>query len=312
MWQRFLAICCLCVYSAWALAFDWFSPRLDSRLWKISKAGQPDSYLLGTYHIGKSSDRLSPQLLRVVQQSELVITEVLMPVTPQLANSSDIQAMRRQLYANNGQTLSSQIGQTEFQQLKQRMAAHPNTQAAVARLEELTPWGALMVQSSIRPQGLQSATGVDTLVSKAAMEHRIRLGSLERYQDVTRVYRQLPVAKIRELIDANNRYPEQSDAQSRRLYELYHSKRYAELMRLSADSSQYNKGLSPEAVAYWQQWLEQHVLQPRNRHWMPQILQTLPKQPTLIAVGMGHLVDDTGIIMQLRQHGYTVEPVSEQ
>ena len=311
MWQRFLAILCLCVCSTWALAFDWSTPHLDSRLWKISKTGQPDSYLLGTYHIGKSNDRLSPQLLRLIQQSDLVITEVLMPVTPQLANSHDIQAMRRQLYANNGQKLSSQIGQTEFQQLKQRMVAHSNTQAAVSRLEELTPWGALMVQASIRPQGLQSATGIDSLVSKAAIEKNIRLGSLERYQDVTNVYRQLPLSKIRELIDANNRYSEQSDAQSRRLYELYHSKRYTELMRLSADSSQYNKGLSSEAVAYWQRWLEQNVLQPRNRHWLPQILQVLPKQPTFIAIGIGHLVDDTGIIIQLRQHGYTVEPVSE-
>ena len=311
MWQRFLAILCLCIYSTWAMAFDWFSPNLDSRLWKISKAGQPDSYLLGSYHMGSSSDRLSPQLLRLIKQSDLVITEVLMPVTPQLANSNDIQAMRGQLYANGGRTLSSQIGQTEFQQLKQRMAAHANTKPAVARLDDLTPWGALMMQSSIRPQGLQSANGVDILVSKAAWDNHIRLGSLERYQDITSVYRQLPLAKIRELIDANNRYPEQSEAKSRRLYELYSSKRYGELMRLSSDDSQYNKGLPPESVAYWRQWLERDVLQARNRDWLPQIVQQLPKQSTFIAVGIAHLVDDTGIITQLRQHGYTVEAVSE-
>lgn len=32
---------------------NWQQPKLTSNIWKISKEGQPDSYLLGTIHMGK-------------------------------------------------------------------------------------------------------------------------------------------------------------------------------------------------------------------------------------------------------------------
>lgn len=37
----------------------------------------------------------------------------------------------------------------------------------------------------------------------------------------------------------------------------------------------------------------------------------LPKRRNLIAVGIAHLPDENGLIMQLRRQGYTVVPVAE-
>lgn len=47
----------------------------------------------------------------------------------------------------------------------------------------------------------------------------------------------------------------------------------------------------------------------RNRKWMHKITQTISKEPTLIAVGLGHLYYRTGVIVLLRELGYKVEPV---
>ena len=254
-------------FPALAAAFDWHTPAMDSRLWKISKAGQPDSYLLGTHHVGRSGDALPDNIRRILQKSDRLITEVAMPSKPDAASA--------------------------------------------ARVDDMTPWGALMLQASVKPQGFQTASGIDRLLARAAEQYRIPADSLERYQDITRPYETLPTARIAELIAANNRHPEQTAAQIERQYALYHSGRLKELMRLSADSSEYGKGLPPQSTAFWQNWLEQSVLLPRNRAWLPKILNELPKRRNLIAVGIAHLPDENGLIMQLRRQGYTVEPVAE-
>lgn len=298
-------------FSALAAAFDWHTPAMDSRLWKISKAGQPDSYLLGTHHVGRSGDALPDNIRRILQQSDRLITEVAMPFKPDAAYSRDVAAMRGRAFQNGGRKLSSVIGAENVAALKKRLSAYPAAAASAARVDDMTPWGALMLQASVKPQGFQTASGMDRLLARAAEQYRIPADSLERYQDITRPYETLPTARIAELIAANNRHPEQTAAQIERQYTLYHSGRLKELMRLSADSSEYSKGLPPQSTAFWQNWLEESVLLPRNRAWLPKILNELPKRRNLIAVGIAHLPDENGLIMQLRRQGYTVEPVAE-
>lgn len=51
------------------------------------------------------------------------------------------------------------------------------------------------------------------------------------------------------------------------------------------------------------------VLTERNAKWMPQVLKLVGEQNVFITVGLMHLFGQCGLIMQLRQAGYTVEPV---
>lgn len=48
----------------------------------------------------------------------------------------------------------------------------------------------------------------------------------------------------------------------------------------------------------------------RNNNWMKQIPTVLENNNCLIAVGLFHLYNKCGLIEQLRQKGYTVEPVN--
>lgn len=53
----------------------------------------------------------------------------------------------------------------------------------------------------------------------------------------------------------------------------------------------------------------------RNEKWMPQIVSSIQKQRTLIAVGMAHLIPtnhDRGIIQRLRELGYHVTPYKNE
>ncbi len=54
---------------------DWQKPKLISNLWKISKQGQPDSYLLGTYHYGKVNAKMNPKVTDLVKKVNKIITE---------------------------------------------------------------------------------------------------------------------------------------------------------------------------------------------------------------------------------------------
>lgn len=105
-------------FPALAAAFDWHTPAMDSRLWKISKAGQPDSYLLGTHHVGRSGDILPDNIRRILQQSDRLITEVAMPSKPDAAYSRDVAAMRGRAFQNGGRKLSSVIGAENVAALK--------------------------------------------------------------------------------------------------------------------------------------------------------------------------------------------------
>lgn len=49
----------------------------------------------------------------------------------------------------------------------------------------------------------------------------------------------------------------------------------------------------------------------RNQLWMEKIPELIKQEPTLIAVGAGHLVGEYGLINQLRKQGFTVKPVKQ-
>ena len=55
---------------------NWQQPKLTSNVWKISKEGQPDSYLLGTIHMGKTNQTLSSDALKLLQSTNQLTTEV--------------------------------------------------------------------------------------------------------------------------------------------------------------------------------------------------------------------------------------------
>ncbi len=52
------------------------------------------------------------------------------------------------------------------------------------------------------------------------------------------------------------------------------------------------------------------LLKQRNQKWIPVILDKIKKQNCFITVGLFHLYNDCGLITQLRQNGFTVEPIT--
>ena len=53
------------------------------------------------------------------------------------------------------------------------------------------------------------------------------------------------------------------------------------------------------------------IIDGRNNNWMKKIPDLITEKSSFIAVGCAHLVGETGLINQLRELGYTVDPIQE-
>jgi uncharacterized protein len=51
------------------------------------------------------------------------------------------------------------------------------------------------------------------------------------------------------------------------------------------------------------------LLDKRNNKWMEVLPKAMKKGPQFVAVGALHLAGKAGLIQQLRDQGYTVEPI---
>ena len=52
-----------------------------------------------------------------------------------------------------------------------------------------------------------------------------------------------------------------------------------------------------------------HMLYDRNDNWIKTIKDAVGHESIMVAVGIGHLVGERGLIKQLQDAGYTVTPV---
>lgn len=87
--------------------------------------------------------------------------------------------------------------------------------------------------------------------------------------------------------------------------------------QLAADSAYYFHDLERLSILVNQDSLvhTKQITHDRNEKWMPQIVSSIQKQRTLIAVGMAHLIPtnhDRGIIQRLRELGYHVTPYKNE
>lgn len=96
---------------------NWQQPKLTSNVWKISKEGQPDSYLLGTIHMGQTNQTLSSDALKLLQSADQLTTEV-----DALPDSSPETKKMYQKYFKevmSTEPLSRKLGKTDFRLLQE-------------------------------------------------------------------------------------------------------------------------------------------------------------------------------------------------
>jgi gumN protein len=281
---------------------NWDTPKLTSNVWKISKAGQPDSYLVGTIHIGKPNATLSQDAKNLLASAEQLVTEA--DMLPQL-NDEEIakyQEFMQKIYSQD--SLKSKLGDKNFELLQQDFMKSPELAQMAPYIDHMHPWAVLLFALSIYPPGYSNHTGVDILLSKAAQESGKKRLALEDVTDISQMFASQPEKLMIKMLMTVNEY---NDQEIKHLFDLYEKGNFAELPLAEAEFEQEFAQKYPDAIPVLS-WERSDLLIKRNQIWLPKIKEISAKKKTVFAVGIMHLMSEQGLIEKLRKDGYQVTP----
>ncbi len=279
-------------------------PVLVSNVWKVSRSGQPDSYLLGTVHMGREGSVLSQDARRLLNRADVLVTEVDMLAKADSPEAAELVAGLWQ--PERGARLSSLLGK-DFPRLQNQWRKHSATRAVAPHLDRLRPWGVLLLGSSIPPSGYAAESGVDILLSQAAIAAGKPRRALEKLPDSIQVFKRLPEDVGIELIRHGLNYADYHEQQGQLLLNTYAESRFDRLAGMVSDAGPEGS-LSEPVRRQLRHWMDEELLIKRNHAWLPQLTGQMRQQRLLVAVGIAHLMSDEGLIEALRREGYTVTP----
>lgn len=292
-----------------AFGFAKGAPEADTFLWKVSHAGRPDSWLLGTVHMGKVGSSLPAQYQRTLNQVSQLVVESNADELEQPSHAADAAKMMQMM--SDTRTLNQSLGRVRVFALK-RIAAEGNDSLAIDGDSKIKPWALwLSLQSLYSPKGYSYQYGMDNLMIQQAGKQQKPIIALERIEPMYYIST-IPEDKIKRSFDMLVFNYRKVLAEQKTLVDDYRANRAAALWQDVSNPEEQLKFLPQQDHAFWRKFMYQQLLTERNQQWLPKLIEILPQQSTLVAVGAAHLFGEQGLILRLRQVGYQVTPVLPQ
>lgn len=261
--------------------------------WKVSGNGlEKCSYLFGTHHVMDcNAIPHFKDILHLCATSEAVVGELVM-------DSSLNDAIQASVSMSD-KSLSSLLTPDEYKMVDtevQRVLG-----IGLGLLDKMKPLyvGSLYtVMSYIQSLGLsEQPESIDEVFQQKGKEEGHKLIGLETPQEqVDLLFNSIPVERQAKMLVEAIREKDEATTQATELNNAYLSGNLRKIENMG-DGEQWNPD---EKVVF-----ADH----RNLKWMQELPSMLKGQSCFVAVGCLHLVGKTGLILQLRKAGYSVEPV---
>lgn len=265
----------------------------ETSLWRVSK-DDAELYIGGTIHLLSTSDYPLPEAFdRVYRKADKLVLEV------DLADFSGQQAqiaMMRRLQYVDGATLRDELNAETYAEL-QRFCLHAGI--PIESLQNLKPplVAISLMMFELHRLGLAEA-GVDHFFSAKAKSDNKPVEALESLETQISALEQMGLGQENELILSTLREIQELPAL---LVELKSAWRSGDLDTLD------ELGIAPMRSDYPR--LYRDLLVDRNNAWVPKIEAMLSTpERELILVGVLHLAGEKGVLQQLCERGYVVEP----
>lgn len=266
-------------------------------LWKVSGAQGSTLYLLGSFHLLKSSDYpVSADVDNAFAGAQRLLFE-LPPEemnSPQLATQMLQAALRR-----DGRKLRDDLDDATWQQL-QAWAADNNM--PLERLAGLKPWfvGLTISIAQMTRQGLDPQSGLDRHLMERAAKAGKPADGLESAASQISMLDGMSADEQRQLLREALAQATEGDEQSRRLHDAW---RRGDDVVLWRDMAAQMKREYPG--------LYRRINVERNDAWLPKLQPWLQagQGNTLMVVGALHLLGNDGVVEKLRARGYKVERI---
>lgn len=278
-------------------------------LYKITGQGiEKPSYIVGTHHLidGSFADKI-PGLSQALEEVNQVYGEIVMS---DMQNPDTLQPLMAAMMLPEGKTLRDVLSKEQFEKLDQFFAENFGVKFSsdeiYSQMGTMTPTAIstqlTMMFSMIDLAGQYNpGNTIDQYFQVQALKAGKKVGGLESVRFQTSVL--FGNKPIEEQVDDLMQYIEMADLSreiNKELVEAYYAQDIRSIQTAFEESYELTENDQEEYV---------ELLDKRNMKWIDLIPTIIKQEPTFIAVGVGHLLGEKGIIELLRAKGYTVEAV---
>lgn len=273
-----------------ALLLNTVFAQTDALLWRISgKDLTKPSYVFGTVHAHCSAvDFVKPELINAMNGCDLVLMEL------DLNDFATMVAMTKSAMKPSLKPLSVYMSAEEISAVDKAMQTYLND--SFKHLENLAPM-TLMAKLMFSEKFIGcSPLPIDMVVAQIARELKKETKGFETYafQDslLSSIPENIQAKWLSDMCLDPTKYKQDLEA----LFGAYNAQSAARL---------YEEALkSPEMAV-----VKDGLLDMRNRNWITYMKQQMGTLPLFVAVGAAHLGGDAGLLILLKNEGYTLTPV---
>ncbi len=276
-------------------------------LWKVSGNGaKGNSYLLGTHHLAPISMLDSIKGFNsAINEVEAVGGEI--DMTDMAAQT---QLSMQYMMAPADSLLTMVLTPAQADSVGSILAKYMGDQVNISMFAPLKPAAvstqlALLETMATMPpevvQALASGQQLDSQVQKLGQEAGKKPFAMESAEQQLALLMGNPISEqaedlmkaVREILSG------ESAAKVKELTDAYLSQNMAAIEKVMFEGDQ----MSEEEM--------KRLITDRNSAWVAKLVEIMPNESVLLAVGCGHLPGEKGLIQQLRSAGYTVEPYAD-
>jgi uncharacterized protein YbaP (TraB family) len=283
------------------------SPYPNGNLWRATR-GDAVVHIVGTYHF---PDRRHDVMIDRVRPLLAGAATVLVEAGPEEEKALAAELARRPefMFLTDGPTLPEMLPEPDWQAL----AAEMRLRGVPPFLgSKLRPWYVAMLLNlppCAMPSLKAGGGGLDELIIRAAQDRGVAIRALEPFDTLFRIFEPLSMAQELDLIRVTMLMVDGAEDYTTTLANAYFRGESRIIWEFTLDQARRMPGADPAVIAEQFVMVETHLMNARNRNWIPVILHAAQDGPVLAAFGALHLSGEQGVLALLAAEGFAIEPL---
>jgi len=259
--------------------------RVTPVMWTVvaeGAEGAPPSYLLGTMHLGVSTNDLPQEVWHAFSSTRTLLVETDL-------RAIDLEAFRTLAALPDGTTLNQLISSEAWADLLELLPG-----ASPAAVGKLRPWAARMEVFRVL---FPTPEGMDLTFLQEADQAQMTLTPLETWQAQLAPFTQIPLTEDALALETLLSEQDAIVSATHELVSVYKAGDWDQVQ---------TKAVAAGAVPAESDPFYDTFIRNRNQAWLPQLEASLQNGGAFVAVGFGHLMGSDGLLAQLAEKGFTV------
>jgi uncharacterized protein YbaP (TraB family) len=272
-----------------------------SLLWKVTGPGlTKPSYVFGTIHLIDADDYFLPKgTMSALDEVNNVVFELDMK---EMSDMSKLMGMMNKLYMNEGKTLKDLLTDAEYKAVGDFFQEKGLPLFMFERMKPM--FLSIFASGDMDPGGLQNGNmkSYEMELLEMAENSGKSTSGLETIDFQISLFDAIPYeAQAKMLVESIQKGSnDDEDDEFKKMTAMYKSQDINAMVRMISEEGSDVSGF------------EDKLLVERNRNWIPLMIEMAKKQPTLFAVGAGHLGGHSGVLRLLMKEGYKLTPMSKE